>query len=588
MKERFKKIGTYISEHKTIFLVALAVVIGVGLYAAFGTSSSLEEKSYVEFTENLDQVESVEYDDDTLYVTNKDGTKYKTINPSYDTFKKEVLEHGIEIKPKSGTTFLKILPDLLYFGVIGMFIYVLYGTMSDRFGGNRDEVSWEDVEKAIPLDDVAGLSEQKEDLKLIERYISDKEALKKDGITIPKGILLYGPPGTGKTTIAKAIAKDCNVNFYQKSGSEFIELYAGRGAQRVRNLFDKARENAPAIIFIDELDALGTSRAGYDTNTENTQTLTQLLTQMDGFNDSDDLLVIGATNRVEDLDPALLRAGRFTEKVYVPLPQTLEERLESVELYARGKKLADDVDLREIARETIGMSPADIRAVFEAAQLLCVKEGGHTITHAHLSEAIDRRAIGGQIKKKVQGDKEELRLIAWHESGHALVKVLSGMKVQKVTIVGTTTGAGGYTKSVPEKMGLFTRNELEAQVRSLYAGVCSEYLLRGDWGETTTGAGEDIRQATMIIREMIEEYGMSGDGVLLNYTQIDDKEIAPAMKEMANRLKNETIEILKEHQDLLEQFVDRLLDQETLFEKDIKEIMAQNEKQTSESEELSA
>ena len=364
--------------------------------------------------------------------------------------------------------------------------------------------------EGIKFSDVAGEDEAKESLTEIVQYLHDPAQYKDIGARMPKGILLVGPPGTGKTMLAKAVAGEANVPFFSISGSEFVEMFVGMGASKVRDLFDQAKQKAPCIIFIDEIDAIGKKRDGqFGGNDEREQTLNQLLTEMDGFEDNTGVIILAATNRPEALDPALLRPGRFDRRVPVELPD-LKGREEILKVHARKVRLEPDVDFNKIARMASGASGAELANIVNEAALRAVRDGRKTATQADLEESIEVVIAGYQKKNAILTDKEKC-IVAYHEIGHALVAALQNHSapVQKITIIPRTSGALGYTMQVDEgEHYLMSRDEIVNKIATLTGGRAAEQVA---FNSITTGASNDIEQATKLARAMITRYGMNDD-----------------------------------------------------------------------------
>ena len=364
--------------------------------------------------------------------------------------------------------------------------------------------------EGIKFSDVAGEDEAKESLTEIVQYLHDPAQYKEIGARMPKGILLVGPPGTGKTMLAKAVAGEANVPFFSMSGSEFVEMFVGMGASKVRDLFDQAKQKAPCIVFIDEIDAIGKKRDGqFGGNDEREQTLNQLLTEMDGFEDNTGVIILAATNRPEALDPALLRPGRFDRRVPVELPD-LKGREEILKVHARKVRLEPDVDFNKIARMASGASGAELANIVNEAALRAVRDGRKTATQADLEESIEVVIAGYQKKNAILTDKEKC-IVAYHEIGHALVAALQNHSapVQKITIIPRTSGALGYTMQVDEgEHYLMSRDEIVNKIATLTGGRAAEQVA---FNSITTGASNDIEQATKLARAMITRYGMNDD-----------------------------------------------------------------------------
>ena len=473
------------------------------------------------------QIDEVQVQDNQIVFTAKDDkTIYKTglmddpdrTQRLYDSgakFSSEIVE---EASPILSFLISWLLPLIIIIG----FGQLMYRQMAKKAGGDSMMFGMGGMGKSnakvyvkssngIKFTDVAGEDEAKENLTEIVEYLHDPDKYKEIGASMPKGILLVGPPGTGKTMLAKAVAGEANVPFFSMSGSEFVEMFVGMGASKVRDLFRQAKEKAPCIVFIDEIDAIGKKRDGQvGGNDEREQTLNQLLTEMDGFEGNNGVIILAATNRPESLDPALLRPGRFDRRVPVELPD-LKGREEILKVHARKIKVADNVDFNKIARMASGASGAELANIVNEAALRAVRDGRKFATQADLEESIEVVIAGYQKKNAILTDKEK-RIVAYHEIGHALVaaKQTNSAPVQKITIVPRTSGALGYTMQVEEEGNhyLMTKEEMENKIATLTGGRAAEEIA---FGSVTTGASNDIEQATKLARGMITRYGMSKD-----------------------------------------------------------------------------
>lgn len=474
------------------------------------------------------QIDEVQIQDNQIVFTAKDDNKtiYKTglmddpdrTQRLYDSgahFSSEIVE---EASPILSFLISWLLPLVIIIG-FGQFMYRQMakkaGGDSMMFGmggmGKSNAKVYVKSSNGIKFTDVAGEDEAKENLTEIVEYLHDPGKYKEIGASMPKGILLVGPPGTGKTMLAKAVAGEANVPFFSMSGSEFVEMFVGMGASKVRDLFKQAKEKAPCIVFIDEIDAIGKKRDGQmGGNDEREQTLNQLLTEMDGFEGNNGVIILAATNRPESLDPALLRPGRFDRRVPVELPD-LKGREEILKVHARKIKVADNVDFNKIARMASGASGAELANIVNEAALRAVRDGRKFATQADLEESIEVVIAGYQKKNAILTDKEK-RIVAYHEIGHALVaaKQTNSAPVQKITIVPRTSGALGYTMQVEEEGNhyLMSKEEMENKIATLTGGRAAEEIV---FGSVTTGASNDIEQATKLARGMITRYGMSKD-----------------------------------------------------------------------------
>lgn len=434
----------------------------------------------------------------------------------------------------------------------------------------------------ITFDDVAGNDEAKRDMRELVDFLKTPDKFKSYGVTIPRGTILYGPPGTGKTLLAKALAGTANVNFISTSGSDFIEKYVGVGASRIRELFRKARENSPAIIFIDEIDAIAKAR-GLNTHDERDQTLNQILAEMDGFKTTDNVIVIAATNRFEVLDKAILRAGRFDRHIYVPLPD-LETRYEILKVHARNKPLANNVDLIKVAKACLYMSGADLANLLNEAGIYAVRNNHPYITQNDIEKAMNKIIIGEEKQQKKANYAERLN-VAYHEAGHALVAKLVGRNVPKVSIIPTTKGAEGYALITPNETekNLETKNDLLNTIAIGLAGRAAEEIIFGE-DNVTNGASQDLKNATQIALQMIKCYGMSPKIGLVNLDVITNAQnpsfIITEVQNLIKQTYNDTLKLLKLNIEALNDIANLLIKKETIGEKEIDRILKKNKTQT--------
>ena len=459
--------------------------------------------------------------------------------------------------------------------LLAVIIYFMYRTLKLMPRTKPQEISPRS-KSSITWDDVAGVDETKDELREVVDFLTDPKRFKRLGATVPKGILLHGPPGTGKTLLAKAVAHESGAQFFSQSASSFIEMFAGLGAARIRRLFKEARDNAPAIVFIDELDAVGAHR-GTDISGERDQTLNQLLVEMDGFDGRDNVVVMAASNMLEKLDKALLRPGRFDRQVFVP-PPDLRGRQAILSVHTRGKPLGQDVDLERVARHAAGLTGADLANLANEAAILAGRKKRDFIAQADFENAFER-VIAGLQSRKVITDHEK-RVVAWHEAGHALVSELLPTvdKVQKVSIV-PRGKALGYTLNLPqEDRYLKSRQELIDYMKVLLAGRVSEQIT---FGRITTGASDDLSRVTAIARSMIHEYGM-GTAIRSHQVLGDDVTVSEALRqtrdEEVQAVTDEAYrgaeDLLTDHRDLLDDIAERLLHHEVIERDEIREILA--------------
>ena len=482
----------------------------------YNTFVSMVEKK------EIGKVDIQEQDNRILFTDTEEKTIYKTAMVPDDDLVSRLLEAGIST---SGTEIQQtsllvsilgwVLPLIIFIGLGQMLSRSLMkkmgggNSMMFNMGKSNAKVYVKSAE-GIKFDDVAGEDEAKENLQEVVNYLHDPSKYQDIGASMPKGILLVGPPGTGKTMLAKAVAGEANVPFFSMSGSEFVEMFVGMGASKVRDLFRQAKEKAPCIVFIDEIDAIGKKRDGQlGGNDEREQTLNQLLTEMDGFEGNTGVIILAATNRPESLDPALTRPGRFDRRLPVELPD-LKGREEILKVHAKKIKIAEDVDFNKVARMASGASGAELANIVNEAALRAVRDGRRFATQADLEESIEVVIAGYQKKNAIMTDHEK-KIVAYHEIGHALVAAMQthSAPVQKITIVPRTSGALGYTMQVEEgNHYLMTKEEMENKIATLTGGRAAEEVA---FGSVTTGASNDIEQATKLARAMITRYGMSDD-----------------------------------------------------------------------------
>ena len=589
------------------YLILVIVICSV-LFVYRGGKSNVHDLKTVDFLNYIKENKVTEMtvtpksDESIYYITGKiDGYKsnesftVKIIKEQMDTVTNYAESHNLNLydtnkDPGSSTVLyilVNVLPILLVCGVgYVMFMKMASGNnKSMDFGRSRAKLS-EDGGK-VRFSDVAGLKEEKEEVAELIDFLKNPKKFQKLGARIPKGVLLVGPPGTGKTLLAKAVAGEANVPFYYISGSDFVELFVGVGASRVRDMFKQAKQSAPCLIFIDEIDAVGRQRGpgiggGHD---EREQTLNQLLTEMDGFGANEGIIIIAATNRPDVLDPALLRPGRFDRQVTVSLPDA-KEREEILKVHARNKTFDKSVNLAAISQRTPGFSGADLENLLNEAALLAVRRNKNAIGMDEVDEATDR-VLMGPAKTSRKITEKEKRLVAIHESGHAVIgiKLADAQEVHKITIIPRGV-AGGYTMMLPkeDKIGIMTKEELECQITGLLGGRASEKIFLG---ETTTGASDDFKKATRIARSMVTKYGMSdlgpmqleeeSEGVFLgrdynktkNFSDQVALEIDKAVRKIIEDCYDKAVKILKENEDLVHLLADALVEHETLTKEQI-------------------
>ena len=508
-------------------IALLVIVLFNVIVSPLLVKARVTEVDYGTFMSMIEQkkIGNVEVDDDQIIFTDKDDAKkiYKTGAMNDPTLTQRLYDSGAKFSKDIETTTSPLVSFLLTF-VLPLIIFIGLGqymgkklmeqaggknSMAFGFGKSNAKV-YVPSTQGIHFSDVAGEDEAKESLSEIVDYLHNPKKYSDVGASMPKGVLLVGPPGTGKTMLAKAVAGEANVPFFSMSGSEFVEMFVGMGASKVRDLFSQAKEKAPCIVFIDEIDVIGKKRDGqFSSNDEREQTLNQLLTEMDGFQENIGVIILAATNRPETLDPALTRPGRFDRRVPVELPD-LAGREAILKVHAKKIKTADDVNFHTIARMASGASGAELANIINEAALRAVRNNRTVVNESDLEESIETVIAGYQKKNAVLSDSEK-KVVAYHEIGHALVAAMQSHSapVQKITIIPRTSGALGYTMQVDQgDKYLLTKQELENKIATFTGGRAAEELV---FGEITTGASNDIEQATKLARAMITRYGMSED-----------------------------------------------------------------------------
>ena len=586
-------------------IVLLLLLVFNWLVMPLITDAKIKEVDYGTFMSMTEQknIGRVEIEDNQILFTDKGETQiYKTgvmqdpdlVQRLYDagaTFSSEIVE---ETSPLL-TFLLSFIVPLVLFIALGQF---MSRKLMDKMGGpnamsfNMGKSNAKVYVKSsdgIRFSDVAGVEEAEESLTEIVNYLHDPTKYREIGATMPKGVLLVGPPGTGKTMLAKAVAGEADVPFFSISGSEFVEMFVGMGASKVRDLFKQAKEKAPCIVFIDEIDAIGQKRSGgaYGGNDEREQTLNQLLTEMDGFEGNSGVMILAATNRPESLDPALTRPGRFDRRVPVELPD-LKGREAILKVHAKKVKLAEDVNFETIARMASGASGAELANIINEAALRAVRDGRKAANEADLEESIETVIAGYQKKNAILTDKEKMA-VSYHEIGHALVAALQthSAPVQKITIIPRTSGALGYTMQVEEgNHYLMTKEELENKIATLTGGRAAEEVALGT---VSTGASNDIEQATKLARAMITRYGMSdsfdmvaletvtnqylgGDTSLACSAETQTK-IDALVVETVKQQHEKALNLLKENRDKLETLSQYLYRKETITGEEFMELL---------------
>ena len=567
----------------------------------------VDYNTFVTMTEQgeVGRVEIQEQSNRILFTSSDEKTVYKTAMVPDDGLVQRLLDAGVsttgeEIEQTS--TLVSILAwvlPIVIFVALGQF---MSRKMMEKMGGGGNSMMFNmgksnakvyvKSAEGIKFDDVAGEDEAKENLTEVVNYLHDPSKYQEIGASMPKGILLVGPPGTGKTMLAKAVAGEANVPFFSMSGSEFVEMFVGMGASKVRDLFKQAKEKAPCIVFIDEIDAIGQKRSGgqYGGNDEREQTLNQLLTEMDGFEGNNGVIILAATNRPESLDPALTRPGRFDRRVPVELPD-LKGREAILQVHAKKIKVAEDVDFNKIARMASGASGAELANIVNEAALRAVRDGRRFATQADLEESIEVVIAGYQKKNAIMTD-EEKKIVSYHEIGHALVAAMQthSAPVQKITIVPRTSGALGYTMQIEEgNHYLMSKTEMENKIATLTGGRAAEEVV---FHSVTTGASNDIEQATKLARAMITRYGMSDDFDMVALETVNNQylggdaslacsaetqtKIDQRVVELVKKQHEKAVNILTENRAKLDELAQYLYEKETITGEEFMKIV--NEK----------
>ncbi|WP_027204131.1 ATP-dependent zinc metalloprotease FtsH [Butyrivibrio fibrisolvens] len=572
-----------------INLVVMPLIIG----------ANRTEVSYSQFITDTTQgnINNVKIYTNEIVYQNNDGKIYYTATIDDPELVSRLTEYEVVFSSELETQVSPFMEFILTF-VLPIIIFILLGRwlsnrMMDRMGGGASGQSmmfgglgksnarvYVQSTEGIKFADVAGEEEAKDNLKEIVDYLHNPGKYKEIGASMPKGILLVGPPGTGKTMLAKAVAGEANVPFFSMSGSEFVEMFVGMGASKVRDLFKQAKDKAPCIVFIDEIDAIGKKRDGQlNGNDEREQTLNQLLTEMDGFEGNNGVMILAATNRPESLDPALTRPGRFDRRVPVELPD-LKGREDILKVHAKKIRISDDVDFNKIARMATGTSGAELANIINEGALRAVRDGRRFANQADLEESIEVVIAGYQKKNSIMSDKERL-IVSYHEVGHALVAAMQKgtAPVQKITIVPRTSGALGYTMQVEEEGNhyLMSKTELENEIATLTGGRAAEEV---EFGSVTTGASNDIERATKLARAMITRYGMSDDFDMVALETVNNQylggdaslacsaqtqaRIDQKVVELVKKQHEKAIKILKDNKPKLDEIAKYLYEKETI------------------------
>ncbi len=568
-----------------ILILVIALISGIFLYS--NSKDKVDIISYNMFLQLLNKgaVKEVYMGQDSkLEVILKNGRKAITDNPRTEGFKEKLLIQNVLVHEKDFRSSDVIMPVIILLSLLTMVIISIKNGFSGQ--AEKEMASISKMDESMPsidvcLEDVAGNEEAKRSLGEMVDFIKNPEDYMKFGARMPRGVLLYGPPGTGKTLLAKAFAGEANVPFYAVSGSDFVQVYAGLGAGRIRDLFKKARGAGKSVIFIDEIDCIGKKRKGSDFggSEEGDRTLNALLTEMSGFKENEGVIVVAATNRIDVLDEALLRPGRFDRQLEVELPD-VNARYRILSLHSKNKPLSEEIDLRKLAEETIFFSGAQLESLLNEAAIMAVKGKDKDITKEHIEKSYYKLLVGDEKLERSHIDKKDKEITAYHEAGHALIAKLVDNKnrVTRVSIIPSTRGVGGFSINIPQDKIYRTRKDLTSNIMVALGGRAAEEIIYGK-DYITTGASSDLEKATETIISIVGNLGMDDEFGLLNLNALSSIGISSESNLLGrasiilSELYHDTISLLKESQELLERMAEELLFKETIDEKDINRIL---------------
>lgn len=567
-------------------MLIVSIVVTSSIFVYFNNNREVEELSYTLFLKHLKSgiVKDVYLTDSPkLKVVLENGNEFFTDNPRAQGFKEELLLYNVNVIERSQTVDDVVMPVIIFASLIFMLVYFRKNMFkqAEKEMANMSNIENSNLEIKIGFNDVAGNDEVKESLKELVEFIRNPDIFKKFGARLPRGVLLYGPPGTGKTLLAKAVAGEADVPFFAVNGSDFVQVYAGLGASRIRDLFKKAKEAEKSVIFIDEIDSIGKKRKGGNIvgSEEGDRTLNALLAEMSGFKENEGIIVVAATNRIDVLDEALLRPGRFDRQIEVELPD-VNARHKILNLHARNKPISNDVDLRKVAEETVYFSGAKLENLMNEAAMYAIKSNAQEITKEHIDKAYYKVLVGDEKQDRSYINKKDKEITAYHEAGHALVAKLvdSTNRVTKVSIIPSTKGVGGFSLNIPTDKIYKTKRDLYDNIMIALGGRAAEELVFGK-ENITSGASSDLEKATEIALSLIGSLGMDETFGLLNINVLmsrdikDDNNLIERTKEILDELYKETIELLKTSRDKLEKISQELLIKETIDENDINRII---------------
>lgn len=569
-----------------LFIILLVLISGTYFFVErVNKIETIFYKSFVEELEN-NQVERVILSDSPqIKAELRNGERVLTDNPRTEDFKKELLLYGVRVEEAG----LGLKEVLIFLALTSGLIYLVYFFKNkvpkevEKEMSNLSNMEEVDYDTRISFKDVAGNEEAKESLKEMVDFIKNPEVYNQYGARLPRGVLLYGPPGTGKTLLAKALAGEAGVPIFPVSGSDFVQVYAGLGASRIRGLFKKAKEKGKSVIFIDEIDSLGKKRRDNQAtgSEEGDRTLNALLAEMSGFKENDGIIVVAATNRIDVLDEALLRPGRFDRQIEVQLPD-INAREKILRVHAKNKPLAEEVDLRKLAEETVYFSGAQLESLLNEAAMIAVKDQDQLITQEHIGKAYYKVLVGDEKKDRSSLSHKDREITAYHEAGHALVAKLVSKenRVTKVSIIPSTKGMGGFSLNIgPEKM-YKNKEDILNNIKIALGGRAAEEIVYGP-DQITTGASSDLEKATEMALSLIGLYGMDRQSGLISYNVLlsmdlkDEIDLVNRAREILEDMYSETKNILLESREILNILAAGLLEKEVLEENDIDEIFTQ-------------
>lgn len=575
---------------KLLVVLIVSIILATSIYFYMNKNNDYEEISYKTFLDHVENglVNEVKISDSpNLNGTLTDGTKFITDNPRTENFKENLLLYNVDVVESNENGVLgQIIPIIFMLAGIGVVMYFIKNSSKQA---EREMADMSNLDTDISSDDrvsfdaVAGNEEAKESLRELVDFIKEPEKYDNYGARLPRGVLLYGPPGTGKTLLAKALASEANVPFYPVSGSDFVQVYAGLGASRIRELFKKAKADGKSVIFIDEIDSLGKARKGSSSNSgseEGDRTLNALLTEMSGFKGNEGIIVLAATNRVDTLDEALLRPGRFDRQIEVGLPD-VNARRAILELHSKNKPISKDIDLKKVASQTVYFSGAKLENLMNESAMIAARQRDKLITMDHINKAYFTVLVGEEKKDRSSISFEDKKITAYHEAGHALItkKLSKSNRVTKVSIIPSTRGMGGFSLNIPPDKMYQTKKDILSNIMTALGGRAAEEIIFGN-ENITTGASSDLQKATEMVISMIGSYGMDEKLGLISYDVVvnsnlsTDISLMERAQELLESLYTETKDILKENKKYLDLIANKLIVEESLNEEQIDKILA--------------